>query len=69
MNLSKKFDYLIVGAGLFESTFAYEMTKAGKKCLIIESKDHIAGLANCDIINSNVFYITNHQDLTEDDNN
>jgi UDP-galactopyranose mutase len=40
-----KYDYLIVGAGLFGSTFAYEMTKAGKKCLIIESKDHIAG--NC----------------------
>ena len=30
------YDYLIVGAGLFGSTFAYEMTKAGKKCLIIE---------------------------------
>ena len=32
------YDYLIVGAGLFGSTFAYEMTKSGKKCLIIESK-------------------------------
>jgi UDP-galactopyranose mutase len=39
------YDYLIVGAGLFGSTFAHEMTKAGKKCLIIESKEHIAG--NC----------------------
>ena len=37
------YDYLIVGAGLFGSTFAYEMTKSGKKCLIIESKEHIAG--------------------------
>lgn len=41
----KKYDYLIVGSGLFGSTFAYEMTKAGKKCLIIESKEHIGG--NC----------------------
>ena len=39
------YDYLIVGSGLFGSTFAYEMTKAGKKCLIVESKDHIGG--NC----------------------
>jgi len=41
----KKFDYLIVGSGLFGSVFAYEMTKIGKKCLIIEKRDHIAG--NC----------------------
>lgn len=40
-----KYDYLIVGSGLFGSTFAYEMTKAGKKCLIIEKRNHIAG--NC----------------------
>ena len=39
------YDYLIVGSGLFGSTFAYEMNKAGKKCLVIESKEHIAG--NC----------------------
>ena len=40
-----KYDYLIVGSGLFGSVFAHEMTKAGKKCLIIESKKHIGG--NC----------------------
>jgi UDP-galactopyranose mutase len=40
-----KYDYLIVGSGLFGSVFAHEMTKAGKKCLIIESKNHIGG--NC----------------------
>lgn len=39
------YDYLIVGSGLFGATFAYEMNKVGKKCLIIENKDHIAG--NC----------------------
>lgn len=40
-----KYDYLIVGAGLFGAVFAHEMTKAGKKCLIIEKRDHIAGNA------------------------
>lgn len=38
-----KYDYLIVGAGLFGATFAYEMTKAGKKCLVIDKRDRIAG--------------------------
>ena len=37
------YDYLIVGAGLFGSIFAHEMTKNGKKCLIIERRDHIGG--------------------------
>ncbi|MBQ7066424.1 MAG: UDP-galactopyranose mutase [Lachnospiraceae bacterium] len=37
------YDYLIVGAGLFGSVFAYEMKKAGKSCLVIEKRDHIAG--------------------------
>jgi UDP-galactopyranose mutase len=38
-----KYDYLIVGAGLFGAVFAYEATKAGKKCLVIDRRDHIAG--------------------------
>lgn len=38
-----KYDYLIVGAGLFGSVFANEATKRGKKCLVIDKRDHIAG--------------------------
>ena len=38
-----KYDYLIVGSGLFGSVIAYEMTKKGKKCLVIEKRDHIGG--------------------------
>ena len=38
-----KYDYLIVGAGLFGVVFAYEATKKGKKCLVIDKRDHIAG--------------------------
>lgn len=43
----KKYDYLIVGAGLFGATFAYEANKAGKKCLIIDKRDHIGGNIYC----------------------
>ena len=43
-NISKKkYDYLIVGSGLFGSVFAYEMNKKGKKCLVLEKREHIAG--------------------------
>lgn len=38
-----KFDYLIVGAGLFGSVFAYEATQRGKKCLVSDKRNHIAG--------------------------
>lgn len=38
-----KYDYLIVGAGLFGSVFAYEASKKGKKCLVIDKRDHIGG--------------------------
>ena len=38
-----EYDYLIVGAGLFGSIFAHEMTKKGKKCLVIEKRNHIGG--------------------------
>lgn len=40
---NKKYDYLIIGAGLFGSVFAHEMTKKGKNCLVIEKRNHIAG--------------------------
>jgi UDP-galactopyranose mutase len=38
-----KYDYLIVGSGLFGSIFAYEANKKGKKCLVIDKRPHIAG--------------------------
>ncbi|MEE3724669.1 UDP-galactopyranose mutase [Riemerella anatipestifer] len=41
--MSKQYDYLIVGSGLFGAIFACEMTKKGKKCLVIERREHIAG--------------------------
>ena len=38
-----QYDYIIVGAGLFGAVFAHEATKKGKKCLVLEKRDHIAG--------------------------
>lgn len=37
------YDYLIVGAGLFGSVFAYEARKLNKRCLVIEKRNHIGG--------------------------
>jgi UDP-galactopyranose mutase len=39
------YDYLIVGSGFFGSICAYELNKIGKKCLVIEKRNHIGG--NC----------------------
>ena len=41
--MSKKYDYLIVGAGLYGAVFAHEMSKAGKTCLVIDKRDHAGG--------------------------
>ena len=37
------YDYLIVGSGLFGSVFAYEAHKRGKRCLVLEKREHIGG--------------------------
>lgn len=38
-----KYDYLVVGAGIFGAVFAYEANKRGKKVLVIDKRNHIAG--------------------------
>ena len=43
-----KFDYLIVGSGLFGATFAYRATRAGKRCLVIDKRDHLGGNVYCE---------------------
>lgn len=53
----QKYDYLIVGSGLFGSVFAHEATSLGKKCLIIEKRDHVGGNVYCTKIDG----ITVHQ--------
>lgn len=43
MEIKKKYDYLVVGAGLFGSVFAHEAVKKGKACLVIDRRNHVGG--------------------------
>ena len=64
-----KYDYLIVGSGLFGSIFAYEANKKGKKCLVIDKRSHIGGniyTENIDGINvhkygAHIFHTSNKE--------
>lgn len=51
------YDYLIVGSGLFGSVFAYEANKRGKKCLVIDKRNHVGG----NIYTKNVAGINVHE--------
>lgn len=44
----EKYDYLIVGSGLFGATFAYRAQKEGKKCLVIDKRSHLGGNLYCE---------------------
>ena len=48
--MEKQYDYLIVGSGLFGSVFAHEATKTGKKCLVIDKRNHSGGNIHCENI-------------------
>lgn len=48
--MATKYDYLIVGAGLFGATFAHLAMKAGKRCLVIDRRPHIGGNLYCEKI-------------------
>ena len=43
-----KYDYLIVGAGPFGAVFAHEATKRGKRCLVIDKRNHVGGNMYCE---------------------
>lgn len=44
----KKYDYLIVGAGLFGSVIAYRATRMGKRCLVVDRRNHLGGNVFCE---------------------
>ena len=46
----KKYDFLIVGSGLFGTTFAYRAKQMGKKCLLIDKRPHLGGNVYCENI-------------------
>lgn len=68
----KKYDYLIVGAGLFGATFAFRAKQAGKSCLVIDKRPHIGGNLYCECIEgihvhkygAHIFH-TNHNKVWE----
>lgn len=45
-----QYDYLVVGSGLFGAVFAHEATKKGKKCLVIDKRNHAGGNVYCEKI-------------------
>ena len=63
------YDYLIVGAGLFGSIFAYEAKKRGKSCLVIDKRPHIGGNIytkevegiNVHEYGAHIFHTSNHE--------
>ncbi len=67
--MEKMYDYLIVGSGLFGSIFAYEANKKGKKCLVIDKRNHVGGniyTENVDGINvhkygAHIFHTSNKE--------
>ena len=44
----ERYDYLIVGAGLFGAVFAHEAKLAGKRCLVIDKRAHRGGNIYCE---------------------
>lgn len=46
----KRYDFVLVGAGLYNGTFAYLAQKAGKRCLVVEKREHIGGNVYCERI-------------------
>ena len=44
----KKYDYILVGSGLYAGVWAYEARKHGKTCLVVEKRDHIGGNVYCE---------------------
>lgn len=64
-----KYDYLIVGSGLFGATFAYLAKKKGKCCLVIDKRSHLGGNIYCDKIEginvhrygAHIFHTSNKQ--------
>ena len=67
--MSKQYDYLLVGAGLYAAVFAHLATQDGKKCLVIEKRDHIGGNIYCENIEginvhkygAHIFHTSNRQ--------
>lgn len=64
-----EYDYLIVGSGLFGATFAHFARKRGKKCLVIDKRQHLGGNVFCESVEginvhkygAHIFHTSNNQ--------
>ncbi|MFI3331319.1 MAG: UDP-galactopyranose mutase [Rikenellaceae bacterium] len=64
-----KYDYLVVGSGLFGSVFAHRAKLVGKKCLVIDKRSHLGGNIYCEDVNginvhkygAHIFHTSNKQ--------
>ena len=69
MSTPRKYDYLIVGSGLFGATFAHLAHRDGKRCLVIEKRPHLGGNVFCEEIEgihvhkygAHIFHTDNHE--------
>ena len=67
--MTQRYDYLIVGSGLFGATFAYRARQAGKRCLVIDKRPHLGGNVYCEQIaginvhkyGAHIFHTSNKQ--------
>ena len=48
----KRYDYLLVGGGLFAGVFAHEAVKHGKTCLVVEKREHLGGNLYCEMVDT-----------------
>lgn len=55
--MKKQYDYILVGAGLFNAVFAHQAKTHGKRCLVIDKRPHLGGNLYCD----NIAGITTHR--------
>lgn len=67
--MTQRYDYLIVGSGLFGATFAHQATKSGKRCLVIDKRSHLGGNVYCEDVEgihvhkygAHIFHTSNKQ--------
>ncbi len=67
--MDKSYDYLLVGAGLYCAVFAHLAAREGKRCLVIEKRDHIGGNVYCETVEdihvhkygAHIFHTSNRQ--------
>ena len=67
--MTQRYDYLIVGSGLFGATFAHQATKSGKRCLVIDKRPHLGGNVYCEDVEgihvhkygAHIFHTSNKQ--------